>query len=100
VGQFWVQINTLGYQGEQVAETELEMRWQFHPRFSAVAFGGAGTVRDDGGRGDGDSSVTAGGAGFRYLIARKYGLHMGMDLAFGPDDPVIYFVFGSSWMRP
>jgi hypothetical protein len=93
-------VQALAYQGEQVAETELEVRWQFHPRFSAVAFGGAGTVRSDGDRGDDETSVTAGGAGFRYLMARKYGLHMGMDLAFGPDDPVIYFVFGSTWLRP
>ena len=49
---------------------------------------------------DRDQSVTTAGAGFRYLIARSYGLHMGMDVAFGPDDPVLYIVFGSAWLRP
>jgi len=44
--------------------------------------------------------VTAGGVGFRYLIAREHGLHMGMDLAFGPDKPIIYVVFGNAWLRP
>jgi hypothetical protein len=34
------------------------------------------------------------------LIARTYGLHMGLDVAAGPDDPVIYVVFGSQWLRP
>jgi hypothetical protein len=33
-------------------------------------------------------------------VARRHGLHMGIDLAFGPDDPVIYVVFGSAWLRP
>jgi hypothetical protein len=41
----------------------------------------------------------AGGTGFRYELARKYGLHMGVDLAFGPDDPIIYVQFSSAWMR-
>jgi len=33
-------------------------------------------------------------------MARSYGLHMGLDLAVGPDDPVVYVVFGSAWLRP
>jgi hypothetical protein len=24
----------------------------------------------------------------------------GMDIAFGPDDPIFYVVFGSAWLRP
>ena len=28
------------------------------------------------------------------------GLIMGLDLAFGPVDPIIYFQFGSAWFRP
>ncbi len=47
-----------------------------------------------------ESTVTAGGAGFRYLVARTYGLHMGLDVAWGPDEPVLYVVFGSPWLRP
>jgi hypothetical protein len=33
-------------------------------------------------------------------MARTYGLHMGMDIAFGPDDPAIYVIFGGAWTRP
>ncbi len=47
-----------------------------------------------------DSTIVTGGAGFRYELARKYGLHMGIDLAFGPDEPIIYVQFGSAWLRP
>lgn len=93
-------VQALRYQGEQAAELEAELRWQLHPRFSLVGFGGAGAARGEGTLADREQSVTTAGAGFRYLIARSYGLHMGMDVAFGPDDPVLYIVFGSAWLRP
>lgn len=94
-------VQAMKYQGDQAAEVELELRWQFHPRFSAVGFAGAGTARTDAlpGR-DRDKTVTAGGAGFRYLLARTYGLHMGLDVGWGPDKPIVYVVFGSAWVRP
>jgi hypothetical protein len=44
--------------------------------------------------------IVTGGTGFRYEVARRYGLHMGVDVAFGPDDPAIYVQFGSAWLRP
>jgi hypothetical protein len=93
-------VQVLQYQGEQAAEVEAELRWQLHSRFSLVGFGGAGIARSEIGSSDRDQSVTAGGAGFRYLVARQHGLHMGIDLAFGPDDPIIYVVFGNAWLRP
>jgi outer membrane translocation and assembly module TamA len=93
-------VQALQYQGEQAAEAELELRWQFRPRWSAVAFGGAGMARSDFGGNERERTVAAGGAGFRYLLARTYGLHMGVDVAVGPDEPVVYVVFGSQWLRP
>jgi hypothetical protein len=42
----------------------------------------------------------AGGWAFIDELARKCGVHMGVDVAFGPDAPVIYVQFGSAWMRP
>lgn len=93
-------VQALRYQGQQAAEAEAELRWQVHPRFSAVAFAGVGVARADIAQQDRDKTVVAGGAGFRYLIARKHGLHMGMDIAYGPDNPVLYFIFGNAWLRP
>jgi hypothetical protein len=93
-------VQALKYQGEQAAEAEAELRWQFHPRLSLVAFGGAGVARSERTGKTRESTVTAGGAGFRYLVARTYGLHMGLDVAWGPDEPVLYVVFGSPWLRP
>ena len=42
-------------------------------------------------------SAVAKGAGFRYLIARGFGMHMGLDVAQGPDDTAIYIQFGGAW---
>ena len=88
------------YQGEHVAQLEAELRWQFWQRFSLVGFAGGGVAWNDFERFDKTQTVVTGGTGFRYELARKYGLHMGVDVAFGPDDPAIYVQFGSAWMRP
>jgi hypothetical protein len=47
-----------------------------------------------------EQTVTTGGGGFRYELARRYKLHMGVDVAFGPDGPAFYVQFGSAWFRP
>lgn len=93
-------VQSLRYQGEQAAEVEAEVRWQLGPRYSIVGFAGTGTARASIATRDRDESVTAGGAGFRYLIARRYGVHLGIDIAAGPDDTVFYVVFGNAWLRP
>jgi len=44
-------------------------------------------------------SVASIGTGFRYLLARKFGMQMGMDFAQSTDDFAFYFVIGTSWLR-
>jgi hypothetical protein len=87
------------YQGEQVAQGELELRWQFWKRFSVVGFTGYGVAWNDFELLDDQINVWTGGGGIRYELARRYGLHFGADVAWSPDDFAIYVVFGSSWMR-
>lgn len=87
------------YLGEHVAQVETELRWQFWKRFSLVGFAGVGATYSDVERLDTDQRITTGGGGFRYEVARDYKLHMGIDLAFGPDTVAIYVVFGSAWLR-
>lgn len=87
-------------QGEQVADTEGEIRWQFWKRLSAVGFLGVGGAWSKTEGQDQSSSVVSGGTGIRYEIARKYGIHMGLDVGFGPDDPILYVTFGHAWSRP
>lgn len=93
-------VQALRYQGEEAAELEVELRWQVHSRFSLVGFGGTGAARGGAIAGEREKSVTAGGVGFRYLVARKHGLHLGLDVAQGPDKPIFYLVFGNAWLRP
>jgi len=90
----------LRYQGAAVAQGELELRWQFRGRFSLVGFGGLGAAWNDLEHHDGQRNVTTGGGGFRYELARRYGLHGGLDVAHGPDETAIYVQVGSAWARP
>ena len=88
------------YQGNQVASVEAEARWQFWQRFSLVGFAGTGSAWRNTFREETRESVQTGGAGFRYELARKYGVHAGVDVANGPDGYAVYVQVGSAWARP
>jgi len=88
------------YQGEEAAQIEAELRWQCWKRFSVVGFVGGGAAWNDFERFDDSQTVLTGGGGIRYEIARKYGIHMGLDVAFGPDNTAVYIQVGSAWARP
>ena len=83
----------LRYQGEHAARIETELRYQFWKRFSLVGFVGTGAAWTDLEPYVSQKSVTTGGGGFRYELARKYKLHVGADVAFGPDGAVLYVQF-------
>lgn len=87
------------YQGMADALTEAELRWDFYKRWSAVGFGGTGKAFDYWNEFKDAELVYTFGTGFRYLIARKFGLRMGMDVARGPEQWAYYIIFGSSWLK-
>jgi Omp85 superfamily domain len=87
------------YQGKATLLTEAETRWDFYRRWSAVFYGGTGVAYDKWSNMFENDLVYSYGTGFRYLIARKFGLRMGMDVARGPEKWAYYVVFGSSWLR-
>jgi outer membrane protein assembly factor BamA len=91
---------SMRFQGDNAADIEAEVRWQFWKRFSLVGFGGGGIAWNAFERFERKETLVTGGTGLRYELARKYGLHMGLDVAFGPNDPIIYVQVGSAWMRP
>lgn len=93
-------IQAMRYLGEQMAQVEGELRWQFWKRFSLVGFGGTGTTWTSLERIDRTTTVSSGGGGMRYELARRYGIHVGVDAAWGPDGSVIYMQWGSAWSRP
>jgi hemolysin activation/secretion protein len=83
-----------------MASLEAELRWQFWGRFSLVGFTGGGVVWNDFERLDDTQTVVSGGGGFRYELARAYGIHLGVDVAFSRDTTAFYIQVGSAWMRP
>ncbi len=85
------------YQGEKVALVEGEVTWQFTSRWSLLGFAGAGWADNSGSDLFDSSSRVTRGAGFRYNIARQYGMHVGLDVARGPEDTVWYVQVGSAW---
>jgi hypothetical protein len=90
-------IPALRYQGEEVVTAEAEYLWGVTPRWTVAIFAGAGhTTSVDVFNADSET-VAAGGAGFRYRIARKLGMQVGMDVARGPEETAFYLTFGSSW---
>jgi hypothetical protein len=93
-------VPAMRYQGDQAASFEAEARWQVHGRWSVVAFAGTGKTWTGGDRVSGTQDVASGGAGFRYELARKFGLHAGLDVAHSPGTTAVYFVVGNAWFRP
>ena len=84
------------YQGQYTALAETEQLWMITRRWGVDVFLGYGqTFYDDK---DGNKAYNY-GVGFRYLLARVFGLKMGIDVAFGPEDWAVYMVFGTSWLK-
>ncbi len=87
------------YQGATTAVIETEQRYDFNLRWSAVGFVGAGkAIMRDQSFGDAKTIINY-GTGFRYLIARAFGVRAGVDVAWGPDSFGWYIVFGHNWNR-
>jgi hypothetical protein len=86
------------YQGEDIAQGEFEARWQFWKRLSLVGFCGYGAAWNKLEFFENTTTVFTKGVGCRYELARKYGLHAGVDVAWAPDGAAFYIVFGSAWM--
>jgi len=94
-------VPAVRYQGDQAASFEVEARWQFSGRWSVVPFAGIGATRLERSTATtGSQHVASGGLGFRYELARKFGLHAGLDLAHSPGTTAIYVQIGNAWFRP
>jgi hypothetical protein len=87
------------YQNKNTTVMEAELDWNAYKRWYLVGFMGMGNAFSDFDSFNKGKSVASVGTGFRYKIARKFGLQMGMDFAKSTDDFAFYVVFGTSWMR-
>jgi hypothetical protein len=92
-------ITAYRYQGQATLVTETEQRFDFGTRWSVLAYGGLGKVFQKDENFADAKTVYNYGTGFRYLVARTYGLRAGIDVAKGPDSWGYYIVFGHKWNR-
>ncbi|GAL11144.1 outer membrane protein [Vibrio astriarenae] len=89
-------IAAYAYQDDIASVLQAQLIWHVDPRWSTLAFGGVGSVAEK--ASDLYSqNEWAYGVGFRYQIARRYGLHLGMDFAFSDDENAFYFNLGSGF---
>ena len=93
-------VAAMRYQGDEMASAEVEARWQVRGRWSLVGAGGYGTAHTERNLFSATKDVWSGAVGFRYELARMFGMHAGMDVGFSSGETAIYFQIGSAWFRP
>jgi hypothetical protein len=92
-------VPAMRYQDERVLSLEVEGRWRVYKRWSLIGFVGKGFTDGDIRRFDTDENIVTFGGGFRYLIARQLNMHVGIDVARGPEDTAVYLQMGHAWAK-
>ncbi|WP_072055576.1 BamA/TamA family outer membrane protein [Aliivibrio fischeri] len=82
------------YQGEQTLSLEGQVNYQWNIRWSSNVFAGLGYASSQHQSLFKGDEQYAYGVGFRYLIARRYSMKTGIDLAFSEEDTALYFQVG------
>lgn len=99
-GYPWISMRgvpALRYQNETAGVLETELRWNILERWAAVGFLGVGATRGDVPIYQDESGIVAGGIGGRFLFRPQDSLWVGLDLARGPEDYVVYVQVGHAW---
>ena len=90
-------IPAMRYRGPAAATVEVRGGYDLTPRWTLLAFTGGGRAADSlSDLGSAKTQAVAGG-GFRYLIARRLGMRVGIDVASGPEGTYGYLVVGTPW---
>jgi hypothetical protein len=87
------------YQNKNTMLMEAEVTYNIYNRWYLSAFTGMGNAFNGFSELEEGKGVSTMGTGFRYLVAKKLGTHMGMDFGFSQDDFAFYIIFGTAWMR-
>jgi hypothetical protein len=90
-------IPAVRYQDENVDVIEAELRWNVTSRWALVGFGGVGRAWGRSTNFNDAPDEASKGVGFRYQIARRLGLYVGADVAWGPEEMAWYIQAGSAW---
>ncbi len=77
---------------------EGEVRMTVLTRWTALAFAGVGSAAKSWNDLSNARIAGGGGVGFRYLLAKKFGIHSGVDVAVGTGGkPLFYLQNGAAW---
>jgi hypothetical protein len=90
-------VPALRYQNETAGVLETELRWNILERWAAVGFLGVGATRGDVPIFNDESGIVAGGIGGRFLFRPQDSLWVGIDVARGPEEYVLYIQVGHAW---
>lgn len=85
------------YQARNALAAEMELRWDVTPRWSLLGFTGVGKAYGRWHDFADASNIYSVGAGFRYMIARKLGVSIGLDVAHSKGQNAFYIQVGSAW---
>ncbi|WP_432260316.1 BamA/TamA family outer membrane protein [Cupriavidus sp. TMH.W2] len=85
------------YQDRNALAAEMELRWDVTPRWSLLGFTGVGKAYGRWHDFSDASTIYSIGTGFRYIIARKLGVSIGMDVAHSKGQNAFYIQVGSAW---
>ena len=92
-------IPAMRYQGQYTFVTEGQVMWNCYRRWYLLGFVGSGWAVNSARELALDSAEISKGFGFRYLLARLYGLRVGIDVARGPEEWAFYIQVGNAWGR-
>jgi hypothetical protein len=93
-------VPAMRYQGDEMASTEIEARWRVRGRWSLVGAAGYGTAHTGQELFSATRDVWSGALGFRYELARLFGMHAGLAVGFSDGEAVVYLQVGNAWFRP
>lgn len=89
-------VESYRYQGDEIATLQGQVTYDIDHRWKVSAFYGAGQAKEESQLSE-TQVVDAYGAGFRYQLARRYGLFMGVDVARSEGDYAFYISLGSGF---
>jgi hypothetical protein len=85
------------YLGRSSYLAEVEARWQISERWGAVAFGGAGQVRNSFSGLEDSDTIPSVGLGLRFLVQKAQHINLRLDYARSDDEDAIYFFVGEAF---
>ncbi|WP_061038330.1 BamA/TamA family outer membrane protein [Vibrio coralliirubri] len=89
-------VSSYRYQGDEITTLQSQVVFDIDDRWNVSGFYGYGQAKEEAELSQ-NQTVGAYGVGFRYQIARRYGLRIGMDLARSDDENAFYISLGSGF---